>query len=59
MIPGFDDFKMDDLRNMVHDVDKDPRYNVKRHEAFFKFYRRYTGRIEICNKENNIEKVYF
>ncbi|CAD8173112.1 unnamed protein product [Paramecium octaurelia] len=56
-----DEMKFNDLsfKNIMMNVRKNKNYQFDRTQRFFKFYRQFTGRIEIQNEFNQIEKVYF
>ncbi|CAD8151578.1 unnamed protein product [Paramecium octaurelia] len=47
------------LKKIFLDVQNDKSYQFDRTQRFFKFYRQFTGRIEIQNEFNQIEKVFF
>lgn len=53
------DLVIDDIKKIAIDVNKDPSINFTRKDKFFKFYREHTGRIEIQNTDNELEKIYF
>ncbi|TNV75003.1 hypothetical protein FGO68_gene1012 [Halteria grandinella] len=47
------------LQQLLFEVEDDESLKFERKMPFFKFYRQFTGRIEIQNEQNELEKVYF
>ncbi|CAD8087418.1 unnamed protein product [Paramecium sonneborni] len=47
------------IKNILEEVRNNPKFIFERSQRFFKFYRQFTGRIEIQNEINQLEKVYF
>ncbi|CAD8052984.1 unnamed protein product [Paramecium sonneborni] len=51
--------QQNDLKKIFEDIQNDENYKFTRKQPFFKFYRQFTGRIEIQNEQAELEKVFF
>ncbi|CAD8135704.1 unnamed protein product [Paramecium pentaurelia] len=48
-----------EFKQMIDDIQNDENYKFTRKQQFFKFYRQFTGRIEIQNELSELEKIFF
>ncbi|CAD8139457.1 unnamed protein product [Paramecium pentaurelia] len=48
-----------EFKQILEEIQNDDNYKFTRKQQFFKFYRQFTGRIEIQNEQSELEKIFF
>ncbi|CAD8133367.1 unnamed protein product [Paramecium octaurelia] len=51
--------QQNEFKQIYEDIQNDENFKFTRKQQFFKFYRQFTGRIEIQNEQSELQKVFF